>query len=125
MEFNTFDDYFNNRSTQAFQEMASMDIPIYEELIKIYKNSNQLLEDFLKMKNPPNMPPLKPDFVLYLTENLTKGYSHHCPIYYSTEQGLNSFRYASPELVKLIWINMKSSLVWYKQLLKDGYFIEE
>ena len=125
MNFDSFDDYFKNRSPKAFQDMANMEMPPYDELIKIYKNSPKLLEDFLKLKNPSNMPILKSDFIQYFTENLTHGYSHHCPIYYSTKEGINSLRYASPEITNLIWINMKSSLIWYNQLIQDGYFIEQ
>jgi hypothetical protein len=125
MNFQSFDDYFNNRSIKAFQEMAEMDIPPHDELIQIYSSSKKLLDDFLKLKNPANMPPFTENFKQYFIENLTKGYSLHCPIYYSTPNGINSLRYTSPELVKLIWCNMKASIVWFKQLTLDGYYIDQ
>lgn len=125
MSFQSFDDYFKNRSIKAFQEMAEMNIPPYEELILIYSSSKKLLDDFLKLKNPSNMPPFTDDFKQYFIENLTHGYAKHSPIYYSTPDGINSLRYASPELVNLIWINMKSSIVWYNSLIRDGYFIDQ
>jgi hypothetical protein len=125
MSFQSFDDYFKSQSIKAFQEMAEMNIPSYEELILIYGGSKKLLDDFLKLKNPPNMPPLTDNFKQYFIENLTNGYAKHCPIYYSTQNGMNSLRYASPELLNLIWINMKSCIVWYNSLIRDGYFIDQ
>lgn len=71
------------------------------------------------------MPPFTDDFKQYFIENLTHGYAKHSPIYYSTSDGINSLRYASPELVNLIWINMKASIVWYNSLIRDGYFIDQ
>jgi len=123
--FTNFDKYFEDRSEEAFDKIKKMEFTNYQELIKIYQESPKLLENFKKLKNPPNLPEINKNFKEYFNNNILEGYGFHSPIYYSTEKGLNSLRYASPELIDLIWINMKSSIVWYDQLIKDGYYIDK
>lgn len=122
---NTFDDYFNSRCENVFKNAKDMEIPSSSELFKIYDNSPELLENFKKLKNPPGLPEINENFKNYFRENLEIGVGRkHSPISYSTEEGKNSCSYASPEIQKKVWINMKTSIVWYDQFIKDGYYID-
>jgi hypothetical protein len=122
---NTFDDYYNSRCENVFKNSKDMEILSSSELFKIYDNSPELLKNFLKLKNPPDLPEINENFKNYFRENLEIGVGRkHSPISYSTEEGKNSCSYASPEIQKKVWINMKTSIVWYNQFIKDGYYID-
>lgn len=124
--FSSFDDYFKDRSKNVFEKMQNMSEPDSIEMLNIFQRSNELLNSFKKMKNPENFPEISIRFKNYFISNLNKGLPEipkHYPCRYCTSQGVSSFYYTSPEILNLVWIQMKSSLVWYRQLLDDGYYI--
>ena len=127
----SFNEYFKSRKGDSFQKIKEMKIPrknnndINDDKLQEYWNrSPKLLEDFRKLKNPDGFPAISNDFLTYISECLDNG-DVHCPINYTTESGKKSFNYASPELVEDVWINMKSAIVWYEQLIADGYYLSE
>ena len=48
----------------------------------------------------------------------------HSPIFYTTEYGTDSYKYASPEVIDRAWIDFKISKLWYEKLLEIGYYVK-
>lgn len=126
----SFNEYFEIKKGNSFQKMKEMKIPKknndvdLDKLQEYWDKSPKLLEDFKKLKNPKGLPPISELFLTYIDECLDDGVVHS-PINYTTESGKDSFRFASPEVIEEVWINMKSVIVWYNQLIGDGYYLNE
>lgn len=124
MIYSDFNTYFRDKSKNAFKKILEMELPNIYKLKKIYKKTPKLLFNFNHLKNPSTLPVINNEFKKYFNNNLLLGYGIHNPINYSTEEGEKSLNQATPVILKLIWMNMKASLVWYDLLIEDGYYIE-
>lgn len=124
MIYSDFNTYFRDKSKNAFKKILEMELPNIYKLKKIYKKTPKLLFNFNNLKNPSTLPEINNEFKKYFNNNLLLGYGIHNPINYSTEEGEKSLNQATPVILKLIWMNMKASLVWYDLLIEDGYYIE-
>jgi hypothetical protein len=127
----SFEQYFETRKEKAFQKMGEMKIPKDDdneidrnEVQKYWNKSPKLLDDFRKLKNPNGLPQISPIFLQYIFECLDNT-DTHSPINYTTKSGKESFSHASPEIIEGVWVDMKSAIVWYDQLVADGYYLSE
>lgn len=118
-----FDLYFNTNSPNIFEESKMIIQPDKNELYAELKRDVLIL---CKKIEKLDMSKIPEAFKNYLIENLTVtiyNKNKHSPVWYLNEK--DSFCYASPEIIKNMWINFKLTRIWMSKLEEDGFLIIE
>ena len=125
IKMQTFLDYFDYHKENIFIQIHNNEIPDKEELFEIFKLSPIILNNFMKVKNPKGLPEISDEFKNYINKNINIGYfedSLYTPIWYSNKNSFDILFYTPPEILHKAWLNIIELIIWFKQLLKDGYY---
>jgi hypothetical protein len=125
--FTNFNQLFNHYKEEVFDKSSKIKQPTNTEILEIYsKEAHNINIDFPKLKSDI-YPDIDIKFLEYIKQNMTIGPfggDKHSPIFYTTEGGIDSYRYTSPEIIRQCWVNFKISKLWYEKLLQIGYIVK-
>jgi hypothetical protein len=114
-----FNNYYSTKKLIVDEKSINLIQPTNNNLYEQLVNEVPVLVRKVEQLDIIKFDPL---FKNYLYENLHKnecGYKHTA-VWYLTEDGKNSFKYASPELIKSMWIYYKQTKLWIEQIEEDG-----
>ena len=127
--FKTFNELFNHFKQEIFDISLAMNIPEEEEILQMYQENALMIYNNIGLLKSDSKPVIENEFIAYIQQNLA-GTTHtnqsinkHTPLFYTTKDGIDSFKYAAPELINNSWINYKLSKLWYDKLLEIGYTV--
>jgi len=124
---NNFDQLFNLHKEEVFKKSANMIQPDNNEIIKIFNNEAKNIYNNFQYLKSDSYPEIPYNFLYYIRENLVIGPFNtniHSPIFYTTQDGIESYKYASPEIIDRAWVDFKISKFWYEKLLEIGYYVK-
>ena len=109
-QFTDFDELFHYFKDEVFTKSSKIKQPDKSDLLELYiKEVNDIYNNFQYLKSDI-YPDISLNFLQYIKECMSIGpfgINKHSPIFYTTDNGRESYIYTPPEIIRNSWINFK------------------
>lgn len=120
-----FIEYYKCNKKNIIKQFNDMKNPNLPELLELFKNANNMLDELSKLNNHHFFCDVANDFIEELKTRLCEGpmlesLDEHSVIWYTTEIGQQVFYKTDHRILDIAWKNYKITHLWLEQMKLDS-----